>query len=183
MDILSPLPIMIVGSLASFISLHSPYWFFPLVFFGIAMVGFYSTKHLLLDAGILLAIISYLFVNRGFSMSLLNMLVIVGPFFMFACVWFCARNSMMVKEMRNNIERGSDESLRPYRKSALGEIFNNLVIGAFLAILGSILGLYSSIQINISLNVQIILMIFFSSLVFFMIYVNINFLSSMDVDE
>ncbi|MBS3782051.1 MAG: hypothetical protein KGY66_01715 [Candidatus Thermoplasmatota archaeon] len=131
-----------------------------------------------------MSVISYLFVNRGFALNIPNILLVIGPFFLFAGVWFSVRNKMMIAQMKNVVEKDSDDrSMTSFRRSSLAVIFNNLFLGAFLAILGSILGMYSSLEIGLSSNLQTILMVIFSSIVFFLIYTNIRFLSLVGEEE
>ncbi len=175
---------MTVAFLGAMISMHSPYWFLPLIFSVVPLIGFYSARFVLFDTGILLLVISYLFVNRGFALNLPNILLVIGPFFLFAGVWFSARNKMIITQMKDVIEKKSDDrSMTSFRISSLVVIFNHLFLGAFLAILGSILGMYSSLETGLDPNIQNILMVIFSSLVFFMIYMNIKFLSLVEGEE
>lgn len=160
--------------------MHSPYWFFPIFFSLVSLVGFYLGKFYVLDTGILLSIISYLFVNRGFDLNIFNILLVIGPFFLFVGVWFYARNTLTIKLIENVQERSSDNPLSSFRKLALVDIFNNLLLGSFLALIGSILGIHSSLDIGLSSDIESILMVFFSLLVFFMIYIELKVISSED---
>jgi len=84
---------------------------------------------------------------------------------------------MIVNRMKSIREKRSDDRLAYFRKNALGDLFNNLVLGISLALLGSIIGMYSSLEIGLSSDVQFILMVFFSLSVFFIIYLIIHTLS------
>lgn len=171
-----------VALLASLISLESPYWFLPLIFAVGSLIGFYSENLFILDGGILISIISYLFVNRGLAPTISNVLVVVGLFFLFISVWFWARNEVMIGEMEDNIERNAGKRYISFRRDALEEIISNLIIAVFLAIFGSIIAMYSSLEIGLSPDMQSILMVFFSCLVFFIIYLKLNIIYSEDTE-
>ncbi len=168
---------MMSGGLASLISMHSPYWFFPLIFISISLIGFNLKKSFVLDTGILLSVISYLFVNRGLQLKTLNILYIIGIFFLFVAAWFCAKNTLMVQEMINAFEVPDGERFVSFRRSSLTDLFNNLILSVSIAVIGSFIGIFSSLGGGLSADLEIILMVVFSSLVFFIMYVITNLLS------
>ncbi len=141
-------------------------------------IGFYSGKFYVLDSGIFLSIVSYLFVNRGLPMEVFNVFLVGGPFFLFVGVWFYARNTLMVRRIEQAHEKALRGRKSSFRRSALGEIFNNLVFGFFLAMIGSLVGMYSSLDLNLTSDVENILAILFSLLVFFILYQVINVIYS-----
>lgn len=175
--------IILAAGLASLLSLPSPYWFFPLLFSSLSLIGFYPGKSYMLDIGIFLSIISYLFVNRGLGMIVPNVLLVIGAFFLFIGVWFYTRNMLTTRRIERTQERNSSEWVSSFRKSALSDISSNLLLGFFLAVIGSLIGMYSSLNLGLTFDIESILMVVFSSAVFFIIYLTLNILSSESTEE
>lgn len=165
------------AALASLTSLHSVYWFFPLIFCIVPLIGYNVRRLLFLDSGIPLLIISYLFVNRVISFTTANLLSIIGFFFLFVGVWFYARNTLLVSGIDEVFESSSDKNVQDFKRSALNDLFGNVVMGFFLAVFAGLIGAYSSLEMGIGANIEIILMVIFSSAVFFILYLLINIFS------
>ncbi|MBS3817395.1 MAG: hypothetical protein KGY76_07530 [Candidatus Thermoplasmatota archaeon] len=176
---LLPIGLIIAPLLASLVSLHSVYWFFPILFGLVPLIGYLLKRSFFLDLGIALSILSFLFVNRGLTFSLVNLLTVVAVFFLFLAVWFTARNVLLIKRMRSAQDDTSTlGSIASYRKAFLGDIFKNIFAGAFLSIVASFLAMYSSIGSIKSSSVQMLLIVAFSTVVFFIIYLMIKMLTS-----
>ncbi|MFP3872273.1 MAG: hypothetical protein ACOCTR_02540 [Candidatus Natronoplasma sp.] len=172
--------LLLTALAASLISLPSPFWFLPLALISVSIVGLNLGNKSTLDIGVLLSLISYLFVNRGEPLTVSNSLLIILFFFLFIGTWLYARNTLLVDTMESlsEMDKAPDDHLASFRRSSLKDISQNLVIGGFLTILGTFIGMYSSVGTGLGSNLEIILMVIFSASIFFIIYLKLNILSS-----
>jgi len=168
-----------VAILASVFSLHSHYWFLPILF-GCFVILAYNLKSIfLLDIGILSSILSLFFVNHGLYPNLLNLSSVIGFFFLFVGIWFYVRNLIYISGIEDNLvsEIGEVDSLVSFKRAVSIDISGRLFIAAFLAIVASLVGMYSPLGIDVSPMVEILLMVAFSSGIFFIVYFIIRALS------
>ncbi len=164
------------GILAALFSLHSVYWFLPLIFISIPIVGFNLRNFFLLDLGVLLSLFSYFFANRGLNPSELTvLLLIIGIFFLFLGIWFYARNMLLL----SGIERtpGSEKYIASFKIAAFTEITGDLFIGALLALIASFIGLNSFMGLEMRAEVEMLLFIVLSSSVFLAMYLIVKLFS------
>jgi len=74
-------------------------------------------------------------------------------------------------------EIGEVDSLVSFKRAVSIDISGRLFIAAFLAIVASLVGMYSPLGIDVSPMVEILLMVAFSSGIFFIVYFIIRALS------
>ncbi len=175
--------ILLVAFIGSVTALESAYWFLPLIFGFVSVLGYNLKSFFFLDIGIILSIISFLFVNSARPWNLINLILAIIIFFLFLGVWFYVRNLLFISGIENVSCVGSEESLSAFKRSALNDIFKNLFVGGFLAVLASFIGMYSDLGQNIGAEIGLLLMIVFSSTVFFIIYLIIKLLSMEDLED
>ncbi len=158
---------------AAFSSLPSIYWYFPLMFISISILGYNLKSFFFLDLGILLSLISYFFVNRGGDPSNLNVLLLtIGTFFLFLGVWFYARNLVLISGIRKRVK-----NTKQFKIAALSDISTDLFIAVFLSLIASFIGMNSFIGVDMSPQMEMLLVVILSFSVFFVIYLIIRLLS------
>ncbi len=164
---------------ASFLSFRSSYWFLPLVFAPISMIGYLKKKTLTMDGVIAISIISYALLNYNLTFNLLNLLSMIGILFFFISVWIFGRHLILLDLVENNSRKGSiEEKVNRLERSTVYKILGNVFLGAILTSLATIMGRYGSLESIQSGQVETILMLIFTSALFLIVYLNINFLSS-----
>lgn len=136
------------------------------------LFGFIIKVDFILDSGVLLSVLSFLFVNRGrlHTFSFFVLLVIVSVFFLFMFVWFYSKHVLYYQE----IQRGSEKAMVSSTPTVLREISSNLIVGALLSVFASLMGIYSSLGIE---RVEFLQMVIYSTIVFFIFILVIVLLS------
>ncbi len=165
---------------AGTMSLFSPdtvYRTFPLIFGVVSILGYIFKYMFILDTGIFLTVISYLFAVGRLAPTLYNLIMIMTFFFFIIGIWFYARNTLSISGMEGVRNDSYDIGLAEFRRSSLNEIFTTLVIGVLLSLLASFIVLYSSLGIALGTLVETLLMVGLSASVFFIIYLVIKLFS------
>jgi len=175
--------ILASGLSASLVSMHSFYWFLPFLLSIIPTVGFLRKKSSVIDHGIILIILFHFFINRDLSLTVLNILSIVGFLFLFVGVWFFARYLLLLIRIEDSSRKGSQVEdvisfSREARKFTVHGIFTNVLLGAFLAIIASLMGSYSSLGRLTTGRIETVLMIVFTFSLFLVIYKMLNIMAS-----
>ncbi|MBS3817441.1 MAG: hypothetical protein KGY76_07770 [Candidatus Thermoplasmatota archaeon] len=169
--------IFVVALLTSLLSLHSVYWFFPIVFSVVCIVGFNLKSILLLDVGAVILIPSYLFINRGLDLTFSNLVMVTGVFFLLVGTWIISRKVLLVSGIWEGVETKSmREDLSLLSGFGLDVISINLFFGLVFSLLGSLLAIYSSLGFELSSQMTIPFMLVLSSTTFLMIYITFNLL-------
>lgn len=164
--------------LSTLISIHSIYWFFPLIFGIFTLVGYFLKKPFLVDIGIVMTILSYLFINRGMAMGPISLLVVIVVVLLFIGLWFLSRNAMLVRAIRKDADESilSDE-LTPFIRTSSQEILSLVVGCIILSISASMMATNSSLELDFIFKYQKVFIIVFSSLVFLIIYLMLRMFS------
>ena len=175
--------ILASGLFASLISMHSIYWFLPLILIVVPVVGFLREILSMIDIGIITTIFFYFFVNRELSLTIINLISIVGFLFLFVGIWFLARYILLLGDIEDNSRKGSRDGhilsfSRDARKFTVYGILTNIVLGAFLSIIASLMGSYGSLGRVTTGQIETILMIVFSLALFFVIYKMIDLMAA-----
>ncbi len=175
--------ILALGLFASLVSLHSVYWFLPIILSVIPTVGFLREKNSVIDIGIILTILSHFFINRDISLTPLNTLLMVGFLFLFVGIWIFVRYFLLVEKIEDSARKGSQDGClisftRSARKFTVRGIFTNILLGAVLSIIASLMGSYSSLGRVTTGRIEVVLMIVFTSSLFFVIYKMIGLMAS-----
>ncbi|MFW5946780.1 MAG: hypothetical protein ACOCTN_07940 [Candidatus Natronoplasma sp.] len=147
----------------------------------IPTVGFLGDKNSVIDIGIILTILSHFFINRNIPLTILNTLFMVGFLFLFIGVWLFVRYFLLVSKIEDSARKGSGDLIsftRPARKFTVRGIFTNILLGAFLSIIASFMGSYSSLGRITTGRIEVILMILFTSALFLVIYKMISIMAS-----
>lgn len=155
--------------------MRSFYWFLPLIFSIIPTVGFLRGKNSAIDYGIILTIVSYFLINEGLSFTVLNIILVVGLLFLLVGVWFFARYLLLLERIEDSSRKGSQDRdvisfSRDARKFTVRGIFTNILFGAFLSVIASLMGSYSSLGRITTGRIEVILMIVFTFALFLVIY-------------
>ncbi len=177
------LGILASGLFASLASMHSVYWFLPLIISIVPVIGLMREKNSVISVGIFTTIFFYFFVNRELPLRVVNIILIVGFLFLFVGIWFFARYLLLIRTVEDNSRKGSKNSdIISFSKSARNftvyGIFTNVILGAFLSIIASLMGSYSSLGRVTTGRIEVILMIVFTLSLFFVIYKIINLMAS-----
>jgi len=177
--------ILASGLTASLASMHFFYWFFPLIFSVIPTVGFLREKSSVIDYGMIMTIVSYFLINEGLPLTVLNVILVVGLLFLLVGVWFFARYLLLLDRIERSSRKGAQGEdiisfTRSARKFMVRGIFTNTLLGAFIAIIASLMGAYSSLGRVTQGRIENILMIVFSFLLFLVIYKMISLMASED---
>ncbi len=138
---------------------------------------------LAVDAGMVLIILSYLFINEDISPKVVNFLFIIGFLFLFIGIWFFARYLMLLGSIEEDSRKGSKNEYvmafsRPARNFTVFGIFSNILLAGFISIIASLIGFYSSLGRVTSGRIETILMIVFTFSLFFVIYKIISLMAS-----
>ncbi len=152
------------GVSASFISIHSVLWFFPLIFSLIMITGFILKLELLFDIGLLMTIITFLFINRGLQPTPINLVLVMAIFFLLIGVWFITRNWIHLIQSWTELDLKTHNEKISFKDSISGNIIENLFFGVLLSFLGTLIGLNSYMGFDVSEIWQLMLLIGFSSL-------------------
>lgn len=147
----------------------------------IPTVGFLGEKNSVIDIGIILTILSHFFINRNIPLTILNTLFMVGFLFLFIGVWLFVRYFLLVSKIEDSARKGSGDLIsftRSARKFTVRGIFTNILLGAFLSIIASFMGSYSSLGRITTGRIEVILMILFTSALFLVIYKMISIMAS-----
>jgi len=136
-----------------------------------------------IDYGMIITIVSYFLINEGLPLTVLNIIVIVGFLFLLVGIWFFARYLLLLDRIEDNSRKGSqDEDIISFTRSArmfaVRGIFTNTLLGAFLAIIASLMGSYSSLGRITPGRIEIFLMILFTFFLFLVIYKMISLMVS-----
>jgi len=178
---------LLLGVIAGMISGVEYSSFFPLIFSLAIVIGFLKEITQLIDAGVSLGILSFIFLNRNllpteeFVDGVINLLLIVAILFSFVSAWFFAKYILAVQNIEENMRGGVREGDKPSyefpaRNLAVFEISSNLLVAAMLTIGGSLIGIYVSTEPFLAWRTETIMMIVFSVSLFFVIYVMMNIL-------
>ncbi|MFW6064754.1 MAG: hypothetical protein ACOC8Y_04175 [Candidatus Natronoplasma sp.] len=140
-------------------------------------------KNSVISAGIFATVFLYFFVNRELPLRVVNVLLVVGFLFLFVGIWFFARYLLLLRTIEENSRKGSQNSdiisfSRAARNFTVYGIFTNVILGAFLSIIASLMGSYSSLGRITTGRIEVILMIVFTFSLFFVIYKMICLMAS-----
>lgn len=160
---------------------------FPLIFAVTIVLGFLRKIPQLIDAGVSLGILSFMFLNRDILPEeelvdgVINLLLIVAILFSFVGIWFFAKYILTVQNIEEKVRRGpKDRAELSYestaRNLAVFEISSNLLVAILLTIGGSLIGIYVSTEPFLAWRTETIMMIVFSVSLFFVIYMMMNIL-------
>jgi len=138
-----------------------------------------------------MTIVSYFLINEGkrrighLPLNTLNIIVIVGFLFLFVGVWFFARYLLLLERIEGSSRKGSQDVdvisfSRDARKFTVRGIFTNILFGAFLSIIATLMGSYSSLGRITTGRIEVILMIVFTFSLFLVIYKMISLMASED---
>jgi len=138
---------------------------------------------LAVDAGMVLIILSYLFINEDIFPKVVNFLFIIGVLFLFIGIWFFARYLLLLGNIEEDSRKGSKNEYvmafsRPARNFMVSGIFSNILLAGFISIIASLIGFYSSLGRVTSGRIETILMIVFTFSLFFVIYKIISLMAS-----
>ena len=163
--------------------MHSFYWFFPLLFSIIPTIGLIRENSSIIDIGIITTIFFYFFINRDLSLRVSNTLLILGFLFLLVGIWFFSRYIIILIRIEDSSRKGSQEEdvisfSREARKFTVHGIFTNVLLGAFLAIIASLMGSYSSLGRLTTGRIETVLMIVFTFSLFLVIYKMLNIMAS-----
>lgn len=155
----------------------------PLIFSSVAMIGYLRGRTSVIDTGMIMSMITYTFINRNLSLSILHTLSIVGFLFLFVGIWIFGRYLLLFNSIEDSARKGSEEEeifsfSRSARTYVAYGIFTNVLLGAFLSVLASLLGSYSSLGRITSGRIETVLMIVFTFSLFLVIYKMIDLLAS-----
>ncbi len=195
MRILFSLTILICGLLSSLFSIYQVAdittftvsvehlsTLFPLSFSIVAMVGYLRKKRSVIDVGVVMSMLTYFFINSmNVPFSVLNVIWIVGFFFLFVGIWIAARSLLWLTSLENSARKGSSEKevlsfSRSARTYVTYGIFTNLLLAGFLSIMGSLMSAYTSLGRITEGRIETVLMLVFAFLLFLVIYKMIDLL-------
>lgn len=173
---------LVLGISRVTVSVHHLSHLLPFIFSIVTLVGYLREKTSVIDAGIMMSMVTYSFINRNLSLSVLNTLSIVGLLFLFVGIWFFARYLLLLESIEESARKGSQgEEVFSFSRSARTYvaygIFTNVLLGAFLSIMASLMGSYSSLGRITSGRIETVLMIVFTFSLFLVIYKMIDLLA------
>ncbi len=174
--------ILLAAGSMSFFSPSTIYQPFPLIFGVVAFTGYAIKKIFVLDTGVFLTVVSYLFANGGLSLTINNLIVIMVFFFLSIGIWFYARNTLLMSGIRGRCDDESDIGLSKFRRGSINEILNTLLMGFLLSILASVIFLYSSLDMAMGSLVNVLLTVLFSAGALFVTFLIIKLLFSEKIE-
>ncbi len=159
------------------------FWYLPLIFSFLPMIGFLRKNSPVIDFGIILTIIPYFFINREVPLSIINAITIVGFLFLFIGIWFFMRYFLLVGKIEDSSRKGSIGKIdisfsKPARKFTVYGILSNILLGAFLSVVASLMGSHISLARITTGRIETFLMIVFNLALFFVIYKMISIIIS-----
>ncbi|MBS3781969.1 MAG: hypothetical protein KGY66_06010 [Candidatus Thermoplasmatota archaeon] len=148
-------------------------------------LAYLRKKPLVVDVAMVLIILSYLFINEDISPIVVNFLFIIGFLFLFIGMWFFARYLMLTSDIEEDSRKGSkNKQVMAFSSSARSStvygIFTNILLAAFISMIASLIGFYSSLGRITSGRIETILMILFTSALFLVVYKMIDLLRSQE---
>ena len=162
---------------ASLLSLHSEFWYLPLIVSPVSLIGYFKKSPIALDAGIFVLIISYFLINGNVPFNILTLLKLIGLLFLFIIIWSFGRHLMLIDMIEENSIKGPDEGrVNRLRKDTSYQMLGNLLLGAVLSCLASMMGMYGSLET--SGQIETILMVVFSFGLFLSMFIMLKILSS-----
>ncbi|MEF8832654.1 MAG: hypothetical protein V5A66_03940 [Candidatus Thermoplasmatota archaeon] len=116
--------------------------------------------------------------------NLLNLLNLIGILFLFIGIWFFGRYLLLIDKVEANTRKGPEEGyVNRLERATSYKILGNLLLGAVLSTLASVMGMVGFLGLNTSGFIEIILSLVFTTALFFIIYLILNILSSEESSE
>jgi len=175
-----PILILVTSGVMTLTSPSNVYMVFPLLFGVVSFIGYVMKRFFILDTGIFLMVISYLFSRASAAppVTLFNLLGIMLFFFLSIGLWFYARNILLISGTHRVGIEGSYIGLSTFRKASLIEILNTLLLAVLLSIIASFIAFYSSIGISMGSMLETLVMVVLSATVFLITFLIIRLFSS-----
>ncbi|MEF8835104.1 MAG: hypothetical protein V5A76_03020 [Candidatus Thermoplasmatota archaeon] len=137
-----------------------------------------------MESGIILSVFSYFVLNMNVDFNLLNLLNLIGILFLFIGIWFFGRYLLLIDKVEANTRKGPEEGyVNRLERATSYKILGNLLLGAVLSTLASVMGMVGFLGLNTSGFIEIILSLVFTTALFFIIYLILNILSSEESSE
>ncbi len=177
--------IILIALLASFASLHSIYWFLPVIFGVTLAIGYNTKRSSVVDVSLILLFFSFLFLNQDLSRDIPNLILSVGFIFLFFGIWFFTKFLLYydrVERTSRVSSKGKQTSV--FTRSAKNYMFYGIIlntfIGAIISAIATLLGSYSSLRGIMGGRLETTLMILFTFILFSIIFLMVHILMSSD---
>ena len=110
----------------------------------------------------------------------MNLLLLLFIFYLSTGTWIFVRNLFQINDIWNSSGRNFNSDMTPTK--LLWDVFDHMVIGVLLALLGALILIFSNTAIDGSPEVNILLIILFSTSVFFATYLITYIYSSENIE-
>lgn len=155
--------IMAVIISASILSAGSTFWFLPLIGGLVSGYGLHRMDKRFIDYGHLFSILSFYLINRNMAFELINLILVIGFFFLFFSSWIVNRNEIFLEslerdshtEMARDRWDSSDKKkeqkegrIRSFEKSSLKAVLTFVMVGMLLTFTGTFMAMYGSVGID-----------------------------------
>lgn len=144
----------------------------------IPLLGFFRKHSTIFDAGILIFIILYFLLNGDIQYNIINLSNLIGFLFVFIAIWITGKHLMLLTRIeKQRIKAKKQSYTNKLSKRSITMILSNVFLGAILSFVASLLGWYGSLGTLPGGELELILMVVFSIVIFFIFYLVLYLIS------
>lgn len=164
--LVSPLLTGMVCIIAMIYPTSSSYWFMILAGGAIAVAGMLIARAFLIDIGMFVSSVTFLYTNRTLNFNPTTLMVILIIFFLFFLVWALDRRSILTRRIK--IEQEGNEgrkTLKHFELRSTLSIVTAFILSLSLTYVGAMIAAYSALGIGTSPSMAVPMAVIFGTIV------------------